>query len=55
MQKLTAYSRLYSFASTKSVVRWFHIMRSGRFLMYDDDLYVPVRRPTNKASTPVTA
>jgi lysosomal acid lipase/cholesteryl ester hydrolase len=49
MQKLAAYSHLYSFASTKSVVHWFQIMRSGTFLMYDDDLYVPVLR-SNKQS-----
>ncbi len=48
-QKLAAYSHLYSFASTKSVVHWFQIMRSARFVMYDDDPYTPVLR-TNKHS-----
>lgn len=36
-QKHAAYSHLYSFASTKSVVHWFQIMRNGQFTMYDDD------------------
>jgi len=48
-QKLAAYAHLYSFASTKSVVHWFQIMRSGRFVMYDDDLYTPVLRPGNQS------
>ncbi|RKF76902.1 putative lipase [Golovinomyces cichoracearum] len=36
-QKLAAYSHLYSFTSTKSVVHWFQIIRSKCFHMYDDD------------------
>ena len=37
-----------SFTSTKSVVHWFQIMRSGRFIMYDDDdLEVSVPQPRN--------
>jgi lysosomal acid lipase/cholesteryl ester hydrolase len=48
-QKLAAYSHLYSFASTKSVVHWFQIMSSGRFVMYDDDLYTLRRRPSNQS------
>ncbi|KAI0292526.1 Alpha/Beta hydrolase protein [Russula brevipes] len=51
-QKLAAYSHLYSFASTKSVVHWFQIMRSGRFVMYDDDLYIPVLRPSGHSPRP---
>ena len=49
-QKLAAYSHLYSFASTKSVVHWFQIMRAGRFVMYDDDPYTPALRSTSKHS-----
>ncbi|KAI0036648.1 triacylglycerol lipase [Vararia minispora EC-137] len=62
-QKLAAYAHLYSFASTKSVVHWFQIMRHGRFLMYDDDVYhmrsssgrsyTPVRFPTRNIATPI--
>lgn len=37
-QKLAAYAHLYSFASVKSVVHWFQIMRNGKFQMYDDDV-----------------
>ena len=33
-QKLAAYAHLYSFASVKSVVHWFQIMRTGTFQMY---------------------
>ncbi|KAG6828078.1 hypothetical protein H0H92_009340, partial [Tricholoma furcatifolium] len=36
-QKIAAYAHLYSFASVKSVVHWFQIMRNGAFQMYDDD------------------
>jgi len=38
LQKHAAYSHLYSFASVKSVVHWFQIMRTGKFQMYDDDV-----------------
>ncbi|KAF8336937.1 putative triglyceride lipase-cholesterol esterase [Cantharellus anzutake] len=38
-QKLAAYAHLYSFASVKSVVHWFQIMRTGVFQMYDDDAH----------------
>jgi lysosomal acid lipase/cholesteryl ester hydrolase len=37
-QKIAAYSHLYSFASTKSVVHWFQIMRARSFQMFDDDV-----------------
>lgn len=37
-QKVAAYAHLYSFASTKSVVHWFQIMRNAAFQMYDDDV-----------------
>ena len=37
-QKLAAYPHLYSFTSTKSVVHWFQIIRTGKFQMYDDDI-----------------
>lgn len=37
-QKLAAYAHLYSYASVKSVVHWFQIMRESTFQMYDDDL-----------------
>ncbi|KAF8273435.1 triacylglycerol lipase [Lactarius quietus] len=49
-QKHAAYAHLYSFASTKSVVHWFQIMRSGRFVMYDDDMYTPSLRPSKRTS-----
>ncbi|KAH9944455.1 triacylglycerol lipase [Epithele typhae] len=46
LQKLAAFSHLYSSASVKSVVHWFQIMRNGKFQMYDDDVQrvVLVRR-----------
>jgi len=67
LQKLAAYSHLYSFASVKSVVHWFQIMRNAAFTMYDDDAsaanpsmlssssnsYRPVRFPTKNIVTPV--
>jgi lysosomal acid lipase/cholesteryl ester hydrolase len=37
-QKIAAYAHLYSFASTKSVVHWFQIMRARSFQMFDDDV-----------------
>lgn len=37
-QKLAAYAHLYSYASVKSVVHWFQIMREATFQMYDDDI-----------------
>ncbi|KAG9046551.1 hypothetical protein FS837_004207 [Tulasnella sp. UAMH 9824] len=63
-QKLAAYSHLYSYTSTKAVVHWFQIMRSGKFLMYDDHVqspntfvrtyaYAPARFPTKNISTPI--
>jgi len=61
-QKLAAYAHLYSFASVKSVVHWFQIMRNAKFLMYDDDIsgilysrnfYHPAKFPTRNISTPI--
>ncbi|KAF9268726.1 triacylglycerol lipase [Marasmius fiardii PR-910] len=63
-QKIAAYAHLYSYASVKSVVHWFQIMRSGEFLMYDDDImspvmrtsvssYRPARFPTKNILTPI--
>ncbi|KAF5388879.1 hypothetical protein D9757_005596 [Collybiopsis confluens] len=63
-QKIAAYAHLYSFASTKSVVHWFQIMRNGAFLMYDDEVmspivrtsvssYRPARFPTKNIVTPI--
>ncbi|KAJ3896114.1 Alpha/Beta hydrolase protein [Lentinula edodes] len=63
-QKIAAYAHLYSFASTKSVVHWFQIMRNGAFLMYDDEVmspvvrtsvssYRPARFPTKNIATPI--
>ncbi|EIM80542.1 triacylglycerol lipase [Stereum hirsutum FP-91666 SS1] len=49
-QKLAAYAHLYSFASTKSVVHWFQIMRNARFLMYDDDAYAHIHLPSPSIS-----
>lgn len=37
-QKVAAYAHLYSYASVKSVVHWFQIMREATFQMYDDDI-----------------
>lgn len=37
-QKVAAYAHLYSYASVKSVVHWFQIMRNGEFVMFDDDV-----------------
>ncbi|KAH9485150.1 putative lipase C16A3.12c [Psilocybe cubensis] len=63
-QKIAAYAHLYSFASVKSVVHWFQIMRNGCFQMYDDDVlspvvrtsvssYRPARFPTRNIVTPI--
>ncbi|EKM80741.1 hypothetical protein AGABI1DRAFT_71247 [Agaricus bisporus var. burnettii JB137-S8] len=63
-QKVAAYAHLYSFASVKSVVHWFQIMRNAAFQMYDDDVlspvvvttvssYRPVRFPTRNIVTPI--
>ncbi|OBZ69927.1 hypothetical protein A0H81_10580 [Grifola frondosa] len=38
MQKTAAFPHLYSYASVKSVVHWFQIMRNAKFQMYDDDV-----------------
>ena len=40
-QKLAAYSHLYSFTSTKSVVHWFQIIRNKTFQFFDDEVHVP--------------
>lgn len=63
-QKIAAYAHLYSFASVKSVVHWFQIMRNGTFQMYDDDVlspvvrtsvssYRPARFPTRNIASPI--
>ena len=63
-QKIAAYAHLYSYASVKSVVHWFQIMRNAAFHMYDDDViapggringgsYLPVRFPTKNIVTPI--
>ncbi|CAK5282438.1 unnamed protein product [Mycena citricolor] len=63
-QKLAAYAHLYSFASVKSVVHWFQIMRNGQFQMFDDEVqspvmrtsvssYRPARFPTRNIVTPI--
>jgi lysosomal acid lipase/cholesteryl ester hydrolase len=65
-QKIAAYAHLYSFASVKSVVHWFQIMRTGTFQMFDDDVmsaiplrggssssYVPAKFPTRNIVTPI--
>jgi len=63
LQKIAAYAHLYSFASVKSVVHWFQIMREAAFQMYDDDVsvfgspvgraYRPARFPTQNIVTPI--
>ncbi|KAI5789655.1 lysosomal acid lipase/cholesteryl ester hydrolase [Peziza echinospora] len=63
-QKIAAYSHLYSFTSTKSVVHWFQIIRNKSFQMYDDDVqgvmnlygknfYRVAKFPTRNITTPV--
>jgi len=64
-QKLAAYPHLYSFSSTKSVVHWFQIIRTGTFQMFDDELQSPLsimegsrfykvaRFPTRNIRTPI--
>ncbi|PFH53763.1 hypothetical protein AMATHDRAFT_994 [Amanita thiersii Skay4041] len=63
-QKIAAYAHLYSFASVKSVVHWFQIMRNAAFHMYDDEVippvirtsvssYHPARFPTRNIVTPI--
>jgi lysosomal acid lipase/cholesteryl ester hydrolase len=63
-QKIAAYAHLYSFASVKSIVHWFQIMRNAAFQMYDDDVlspvvrtsvssYRPARFPTRNIITPI--
>lgn len=64
-QKTAGYAHLYSYASVKSVVHWFQIMRESAFQMYDDDVpvfatssnagkaYRPVRFPTPNIETPI--
>jgi lysosomal acid lipase/cholesteryl ester hydrolase len=44
-----------SFASTKSVVHWFQIMRNGHFTMYDDDAYGFISPPTRNVPSGPTA
>lgn len=36
LDKIIAYQHLYAFTSSKIIVHWFQIMRSGRFQMYDE-------------------
>jgi lysosomal acid lipase/cholesteryl ester hydrolase len=64
-QKTAAYAHLYSYASVKSVVHWFQIMRESTFQMFDDDItvfggpansgkaYRPARFPTRNIETPI--
>ncbi|KAF8448684.1 triacylglycerol lipase [Boletus edulis BED1] len=64
-QKTAAYAHLYSYASVKSVVHWFQIMRESTFQMFDDDVavfggpansgkaYRPARFPTRNIETPI--
>ncbi len=65
-QKLAAYSHLYSFTSTKSVVHWFQIIRNKSFQMFDDEAsslwnfgaatsrsYKVAKFPTKTIKTPV--
>lgn len=62
---MAAYAHLYSYASVKSVVHWFQIMRESAFQMFDDDVtvfgtaansgkaYRPPRFPTRNIETPI--
>lgn len=51
-QRIAAYAHLYSFASVKSVVHWFQIMRNASFQMYDDDVLSPVTRTSVSSYRP---
>lgn len=57
--KPTLYSHLYSYTSTKMIVHWFQIMRSGRFQMYDDAMafltpnHIPPSMPITQVSVPI--
>lgn len=59
-QKAASYYHLYSFASVKSLVHWFQVIRSGTFQMWDDEthslygnFYRAARFPTRNISTPI--
>ncbi|KAH8146972.1 uncharacterized protein LAJ45_09053 [Morchella importuna] len=64
-QKIAAYSKLYSYASVKTVVHWFQIIRNRSFQMYDDDILSPImafsgknfykvaKFPTRNITTPI--
>lgn len=63
-QKLAAYPHLYSFSSTKSLVHWFQIIRTGTFQMYDDEVqrafslgsskgYKVAKFPTRNIKSPI--
>jgi len=64
-QKLAAYPHLFSYSSTKSVVHWFQIIRTGTFQMYDDEVQAPIsvgngskyykvaKFPTRNIKTPI--
>ncbi|KAJ2916341.1 hypothetical protein MD484_g4118, partial [Candolleomyces efflorescens] len=63
-QRIAAFAHLYSFASVKSIVHWFQIMRNASFQMYDDDVlspitrtsvssYRPARFPTRNIASPI--
>lgn len=59
-QKTASYYHLYSFASVKSLVHWFQVIRSGKFQMFDDEahslygnFYRVARFPTRNITTPI--
>lgn len=59
-QKTASYYHLYSFASVKSLVHWFQVIRSSTFQMWDDEthtmygkFYRAAKFPTKNISTPI--
>lgn len=64
-QKLAAYTHLFSFTSTKSIVHWFQIIRNKTFQFFDDEIrvpfsvgashrfYKPAKYPTRNIRTPI--
>ena len=59
-QKFASYYHLYSFASVKSLVHWFQVIRAGSFQMFDDDatslsgkFYKAARFPTKNITAPI--
>lgn len=59
-QKTASYYHLYSFASVKSLVHWFQVIKSGTFRMWDNEahsmygkFYRAAKFPTKNITTPI--